>query len=168
SNVAQHMLLICEQRNAVATQNTNKRRSYARSLNERNFRGFVFMYQFILIIHILAAVCIVGLVLVQQGKGATMGAAFGSGASQTVFGSRGSGSFLLKVTIGLAILFFATSITLTNIATKLVKSSTEVSLPIELPAAPAQKPAAPLQPSSVTPNQIPDMPIDLKELTEKK
>ena len=48
------------------------------------------MYQFILLIHVLVAVCIIALVLVQQGKGATVGAAFGSGASQTVFGSRGS------------------------------------------------------------------------------
>ena len=54
------------------------------------------MYQLILLIHVFAAICIVALVLVQQGKGATMGAAFGSGASQTVFGSRGSGSFLFQ------------------------------------------------------------------------
>lgn len=126
------------------------------------------MYQLVLIIHILAAVCIVGLVLVQQGKGATMGAAFGSGASQTVFGSRGSGSFLLKVTIGLAMLFFATSIVLTNIATKAVKNSTEVSFPMELPAAPAPKPVAPLQSSLVTPNSIPDVPMDLTKSIEKK
>ena len=92
------------------------------------------MYQLVLIIHVLAAVCIVGLVLVQQGKGATVGAAFGAGASQTVFGSRGSGSFLLKLTIGLAILFFATSLVLNNMATRAVRNSSEMNLPIELPA----------------------------------
>ncbi len=48
--------------------------------------------------------------VVQQGKGATMGAAFGSGASQTVFGSRGSGSFLFRVTMGFVAVFFVTSI----------------------------------------------------------
>ena len=58
------------------------------------------MYQFILLIHVFIAAFLILLVLIQQGKGATMGAAFGSGASQTVFGSRGSGSFLLKLTIG--------------------------------------------------------------------
>ena len=76
------------------------------------------MYQLILIIHILTAVCLVALVLVQQGKGAAMGAAFGSGASQTVFGSRGSGSFLLKLTIGFIFVFFSTSIALNYIATE--------------------------------------------------
>ena len=64
------------------------------------------MYQFILLIQVFAAVGIVALVLVQQGKGATMGAAFGSGASQPVFGSRGSGSFLFRLTMGLATVFF--------------------------------------------------------------
>lgn len=68
------------------------------------------MYQFILIIHVLIAFLIVSLVLVQQGKGATMGAAFGSGASQTVFGSRGSGSFLFRFTLGIAGVFFVTSL----------------------------------------------------------
>ncbi len=56
------------------------------------------MYQFILFIHVLVAAFIILLVLIQQGKGATMGAAFGSGASQTVFGARGSGSFLFRLT----------------------------------------------------------------------
>lgn len=74
------------------------------------------MYQIILIIHVVIAVAIIALVLVQQGKGATMGAAFGSGASQTVFGSQGSGGFLFKLTGGLAIAFFITSIALTRIA----------------------------------------------------
>lgn len=122
------------------------------------------MYQLVLIIHVLAAVCIVGLVLVQQGKGATVGAAFGAGASQTVFGSRGSGSFLLKVTIGLAVLFFATSIALNNIATRTVKKASQLNLPIELPAPASSLPAeAPL----VTPNSIPSMPINAAEPVEE-
>lgn len=64
------------------------------------------MYQIILIFHVLAAIFLIALVLLQQGKGATIGAAFGSGASQTVFGSRGSGSFLMRLTIGIVIVFF--------------------------------------------------------------
>ena len=112
------------------------------------------MYQLILIIHVLAAVCLILLVLIQQGKGATMGASFGSGASQTVFGSRGSGSFLLRVTIGFVVVFFATSIVLNNMASKAVKRASEMSLPIHLP----MPPHAPAPAPDVTPNSIPALP----------
>ncbi len=125
------------------------------------------MYQLILIIHVLAAVCIVGLVLVQQGKGATVGAAFGAGASQTVFGSRGSGSFLLKLTIGLAVLFFGTSIVLNNMATRAVKQSSQMLLPMELPAAPAPAESKSTEAPLVTPNSIPAMPADAAEPVKK-
>jgi len=60
--------------------------------------------------HLLAAICIVVLVLMQQGKGAEAGASFGAGASATMFGSQGSASFLSKVTAVLAAIFFATSL----------------------------------------------------------
>ena len=66
----------------------------------------------LLIAHLVAAVLLIGLVLIQQGKGADMGAAFGSGASQTVFGASGSGSFLTRGTAILATTFFITSLTL--------------------------------------------------------
>ena len=66
----------------------------------------------------MVAISLVALVLIQQGKGATMGAAFGSGASSTVFGSRGSSGFIFKLTAGLAILFFATSLGLTIYASR--------------------------------------------------
>ena len=65
--------------------------------------------QIILIVHVLAAIGIIALILIQQGKGADAGASFGSGASQTVFGSAGSGNFLTKSTALLATIFFATS-----------------------------------------------------------
>ncbi|MDR2212307.1 MAG: preprotein translocase subunit SecG [Pseudomonadales bacterium] len=71
---------------------------------------------FIIIVHVLAALGIVGLVLMQHGKGADMGAAFGSGASQTIFGSAGSGNVLTKSTTWLAVVFFATSLSLALIA----------------------------------------------------
>jgi len=65
--------------------------------------------QLIMVAHILAAIGIIALILMQQGKGADAGASFGSGASQTVFGSSGSGNFLTKSTAFLSVLFFATS-----------------------------------------------------------
>ncbi len=74
------------------------------------------MQQIILIIHVVVAIALVGLVLLQQGKGAEVGAAFGSGASQTVFGSQGSSSFLFKLTAGLAAIFLLTSLVLTRMA----------------------------------------------------
>jgi preprotein translocase subunit SecG len=70
----------------------------------------------ILVLHVLVALAILGLVLVQQGKGADIGAAFGSGASNTMFGSAGSTSFLMKVTIVLATIFFCTSLGLDYMA----------------------------------------------------
>ncbi|MCE3027675.1 MULTISPECIES: preprotein translocase subunit SecG [unclassified Salinicola] len=70
----------------------------------------------VLMIHVLIAIALVVLVLLQQGKGAEAGAAFGGGSSQTVFGSRGSGGFLSKLTGGLAALFFVTSLALAYFA----------------------------------------------------
>ncbi len=66
----------------------------------------------ILVVHVLLALALLGLILVQHGKGADAGAAFGSGASGTVFGASGSASFLTKLTTWIAIAFFATSLTL--------------------------------------------------------
>ena len=115
------------------------------------------MYQFILLIHVFVAVFIVLLVLIQQGRGATMGAAFGSGASQTVFGSRGSGSFLFKITMGCVLVFFTTSITLNYLA---VQASKEQRV-ITLPAAPAGKATSGNGPETtgVAPVQPSDIPI---------
>lgn len=68
------------------------------------------MYQSILVIHVLLGLGIVGFVLIQQGKGADAGAAFGSASAGSVFGAQGSSSFLSKTTAILASLFFATSL----------------------------------------------------------
>ena len=87
------------------------------------------MYQFLLIIHVLIAVIIIGLVLIQHGKGADIGAAFGSGASNTVFGSQGTGSFLFKLTSGLAITFFVTSLTLSYIVSAQYQQAKQINLP---------------------------------------
>lgn len=69
-----------------------------------------------LIVHVALAIGVIGLVLIQHGKGADAGAAFGSGASSTVFGARGSASFLTRVTTGLAAAFFGTSLILFYLA----------------------------------------------------
>ncbi len=65
------------------------------------------MYEVAIVIFLLVCVALVALILVQQGKGAGMGASFGQGASQTVFGSAGSGNFLTRSTWFLILLFFA-------------------------------------------------------------
>ena len=70
------------------------------------------------------AICIIILVLLQHGKGAEMGASFGSGASQTIFGSQGSGSFLTKLTTVFALLFAVTSISLSFFVTQINRSKT--------------------------------------------
>ena len=70
------------------------------------------MEKFILIFHFLVAVALIGLILIQQGKGAEAGASFGAGASQTVFGSGGGWNFFSKMTALLATIFFVTSVSL--------------------------------------------------------
>jgi preprotein translocase subunit SecG len=74
------------------------------------------MIQLLLIGHVFIAIALIALVLMQQGKGASVGAAFGSGASSTVFGSRGSAGFLFKLTMSFGLLFFITSVGLTSYA----------------------------------------------------
>lgn len=119
------------------------------------------MYQFVLFIHVFAAICIVALVLVQQGKGAALGAAFGSGASQTVFGSRGSGSFLFRVTIGFIALFFVTSIGLNYLAMRAYKQERV----IMLPATPAT--SIPVKNNPVQTKALPNLPEE-NSTTKKK
>jgi preprotein translocase subunit SecG len=70
------------------------------------------MYTVLMIVQVLTAVGLVGLILLQHGKGADAGAAFGSGASGTVFGSRGSANFMSRATSWLATVFFAVSLAL--------------------------------------------------------
>ncbi len=95
------------------------------------------MQQLIIIIHMLVSISLIGLVLLQHGKGADVGSSFGTGASQTVFGSQGSTSFLVKITGFLAALFFVTSLLLTYISVHTVKPSViglpTTSMPANLP-----------------------------------
>ncbi|HAR89968.1 MAG TPA: preprotein translocase subunit SecG, partial [Gammaproteobacteria bacterium] len=70
------------------------------------------MQTIVVVVHVIVAIVIIGLVLLQQGKGADAGASFGAGASQTVFGASGSGNFLVRATTVAATLFFVTSLLL--------------------------------------------------------
>ncbi len=79
----------------------------------------------ILAVHVVLAIALVGLVMIQQGKGAEAGASFGGGASQTVFGSTGSTSFLGRVTAIIATLFFVTSLALAFYASQQAKSTNQ-------------------------------------------
>lgn len=108
------------------------------------------METFVTFIHVLACFILILVVLLQAGKGANMGAAFG-GSSQTVFGSSGAGTFMGKVTATVAVVFMITSLSLAYMATKgsssvLERSGTpaaeQTALPDEtpLPTAPAEAP----------------------------
>jgi preprotein translocase subunit SecG len=107
----------------------------------------------LLIVHVIAALGICGLVLLQHGKGADMGASFGGGASGSVFGATGSANFLSRATAILAVVFFLTSLGLTYLATHRtapqggVMDSVRDPSPVPTPAAPA--PAAPAQDNSI-------------------
>lgn len=91
------------------------------------------LYQVLIIAYVLIALTLIGLVLIQQGKGADMGASFGAGSSATVFGSGGSGNFLTKATTWLAIGFFVISLVLGNLTatrTKSVEEWNDLSAPV--------------------------------------
>lgn len=103
------------------------------------------MFTMVLTIHILVAISLIVLILIQHGKGADAGAAFGSGAAGSVFGARGANSFLYKLTSILAATFFATSLILTYLAGNeisdgskgIVEQTTIISdLPDDLPQGP--------------------------------
>ena len=103
----------------------------------------------VLIIHVIVCIALILIILLQTGKGADIGAAFGGGSSQTVFGSGGATTFLSKVTIGAAVVFMVTSIVLTYFSGKGV-SSTERSIVTErsVPDSSSVVPAQPLLPDS--------------------
>lgn len=109
------------------------------------------MQPIIFIIHILAAVALIALVLVQHGKGADVGAAFGSGASNTMFGSFGATPFLIKITALIAAIFFITSLSLGYITAKDAKHPTAIVNTNSVPAIPAP-PATPGLPEAPVKN----------------
>ncbi|MEO0439069.1 MAG: preprotein translocase subunit SecG [Pseudomonadota bacterium] len=110
--------------------------------------------QLILVVHLLLALAIIGLIMLQQGKGADMGASFGAGASQTLFGSSGGGNVLTKTTAWMVALFFATSFGLAVIAKNKTTSVDEFDLPI--PEAAAEQ--APSTVNELPSTDVPEMP----------
>lgn len=94
------------------------------------------MHSFVLIVHIILAVLMIALILVQHGKGADAGASFGGGGAATVFGASGSGNFLTRLTAVLTALFFVTSLTLAVFAKK--QTTDAYSLKTVQTAAPVQ------------------------------
>jgi preprotein translocase subunit SecG len=92
------------------------------------------MYEILIAVYLVIALALIGLVLIQQGKGSDMGASFGAGASATLFGSNGSGNFLTKTTAILATLFFVISFFLASLtanSTKVDDGSTEMATRVE-------------------------------------
>ena len=92
------------------------------------------LYQILIVVYLIVACSLIGLVLIQQGKGADMGASFGAGSSATIFGSSGSGNFLTKATTWLAIGFFGISLVLGNLTANRIKSNDEfddLTVPVE-------------------------------------
>ncbi|MBR9908175.1 MAG: preprotein translocase subunit SecG [Gammaproteobacteria bacterium] len=99
------------------------------------------MYEILLIAYLIIALILIGFIMIQQGKGADMGASFGAGASNTVFGSSGSGNFLTRVTAILAVIFFVLSLVLGNLSSgngDTKGNFDEIEVPVEeVPAVPA-------------------------------
>jgi preprotein translocase subunit SecG len=116
------------------------------------------LQQILLVVHVLLSATIIGLVLLQRGKGADAGAGFGSGASGTVFGARGSATFFSKTTAVVATLFFITSLWLAYLAShRPAAPKSLLDRPVSAPAAPAPADGLPALPSipSQTPATVP-------------
>lgn len=113
------------------------------------------MEKLVLILHVLTALSIIGLILLQQGKGAEAGASFGAGASQTVFGSQGSGNFFSRLTAIMATVFFVTSLGLAVLARQGAEADVDAELP-QIPEA-VEQPGELPQIDSDVPGDIPQM-----------
>lgn len=118
------------------------------------------MHTILVVVHLFLSIGLISLILIQHGKGADAGAAFGSGASSTVFGARGSANFLSRTTGVMALLFFVTSLTLAWMAMEAARDSglmvdvqTAESQPV--PAAESDLPAIP---TGATGSEIPEIP----------
>jgi len=110
-------------------------------------------------LHVLVALAIIGLVLLQHGKGADMGSGFGGGSSSSLFGATGSANFLSRATAVLATLFFLTSLGLAYLATNKPRSGgvlDAVKKEMTAPAKPATDSPAAEKPSAQTPASAPD------------
>ena len=112
-------------------------------------------FSLVLAVHVLVGLSVIGLVLLQHGKGADMGAAFGSGASGSLFGASGSANFLSRTTAVLAAVFFMTSLGLTYLASTKPRAATSVMDTVKTEQAPTA-------PASMPPAKAPAAPTDSK------
>lgn len=95
------------------------------------------MYVLLVILHVFVCFAIIAIVLLQAGKGADIGSAFGGAGSQAVFGSMGTPTLLGKITTGVAIVFILTSFILSALSSRYAGSIMKESAPVQQPAAPA-------------------------------
>lgn len=110
------------------------------------------MHTVLVVVQVVVAVAVIGLILLQQGKGADAGAAFGSGASGSVFGSRGAANFLSRATAALATVFFIVSLSLAYLASGRTTAMGSVMDQQEAPvAAPMDAAPAPAVPEAIAP-----------------
>lgn len=116
------------------------------------------MYEILLVVYLIVALALVGMVLIQQGKGADMGSSFGAGASGTVFGSSGAGNFMTKTTTVLASIFFVLSIVLGNLTANQIKKTDEWENLEKAPAVETITPASDDVPVSDSKEQSSDVP----------
>ena len=110
------------------------------------------MYTLMIIIHVVVCLALILIVLLQTGKGAEMGAGFGGGSNQTIFGSRGAATFLSKITTGAAVMFMLTSLSLA------IMTKNRTGSVIRDTAPRATAPAAPGAPSASAPSAAPSAP----------
>ena len=111
------------------------------------------MYGFLITIHVIVSIALIVIVLLQAGKGADLGATFGTGGSQSLFGAGGGSSFLGKLTAGAAVIFMVTCLSLAYLSSKpgtssIMPSKAPVTAPksaVPLQGKPAAPPAAPQQ-----------------------
>lgn len=110
------------------------------------------LQQILVVFHVLTAIALIAFVLLQQGKGADAGAAFGSGASSTMFGSRGAASFMSRTTALLAVGFFVTSLVLAYFAAQRPAPTSVIDRVVveqpDVPAAPASRSDVPELPGA--------------------
>ncbi len=95
------------------------------------------MYALLVILHVFVCFAIIAIVLLQAGKGADIGSAFGGAGSQAVFGSMGTPTLLGKITTGVAVVFILTSFILSALSSRHAGSIMKESAPVQQPAAPA-------------------------------
>ena len=116
-----------------------------------------FWFTVVIVLHVLVALAIIGLVLIQHGKGADMGSGFGGGSSASLFGATGSANFMSRTTAVLATIFFLSSLGLAYFATNRPKAAAGIldAVKTEQPAAEVPQPAAAPKPAAEAPKPAP-------------